>query len=110
MRESVVNLHAASVTVRHSGLGSDGWFVSIDGHELSGVGDSMREAQAVLWNIPVAGGTATVVDCGSIPVPHQSAGRAASITLADLAMVPAGGTVTLTVRDGDDPCEIAERV
>ncbi|MFL0286853.1 hypothetical protein ACJH6J_23800 [Mycobacterium sp. SMC-18] len=106
MSETAVNFHVASVTVRHAGLGSDGWFVSIDGHELSGGGSSLSEVQAALWNTPVAGGIATVAECGSIPVPHQAAGRVASMTLADLSMVPGGDAVTVAVRDGDDPCAV----
>lgn len=106
MNEPTTDRPVATVTVLHHGLGDHGWQVTIDGHELSGGCDDLRNAQSALHNIPESGGIAVVAGCGSLPVPHQSAGRVAAMALADLSMVPAGDTVTLTVKAGDDPCEI----
>lgn len=97
---------ATIVEVYHSGLGSTGaWSVSIDGQQLRGCEADRDAVHHALWNVPEAGATAIVADCGAIWVPHQAAGRVAAMTLAGLEMVPGGDRVTLTVRDGDDPLE-----
>ncbi|OBK01662.1 hypothetical protein A5637_18875 [Mycolicibacterium fortuitum] len=90
------------VTVSHGGLGSSGsWSVTIDGKEIVGGDADLSAVQGALWNVPTSGGTVTVDGVGTVEVPHQAAGRLASITMADLAMVPGGDTVTLRVGDGD---------
>lgn len=92
----------ATVTVSHDGLGGTGaWSVTIDGDELRGREQDRRVAEAALHNVPEAGGVVVVPGCGSIPVPHRAAGRVSSLALADLAMVPGGDSVTLTVHPTD---------
>ena len=97
----------ATVVVAHGGLGSTGyWSVAIDGQKLHGGGEDRCDAEAALWDVPAAGGTVRVEGGGSILVPHQAAGRVASLTLAELAMVYGGDTVTLKVRGGAEPLEV----
>ena len=95
---------APTVVVSHGGLGSTGsWSVTIDGQTLHGGSAQSSDAEAALWDVPVAGGIVDIAGCGSLLVPHQAAGRVASLTLAELAMVYGGDTVTLEVREGTDP-------
>lgn len=99
--------HTPTVTIFHAGLGSSGsWSVTIDGKELVGGDADLSAAQRALWHIPTCGGTVSVDGVTTIEVPHQAAGRIASITLADLAMVPGGDTVTLRVPADCDPLEM----
>lgn len=102
-----VSLTTATVVVTHEGPGSTGsWSVTIDGQRLHGGSAESSEAEAALWDVPVAGGIVSIDGCGSILVPHQAAGRVASLTLAELAMVYGGGVVTLQVCEGADPLEV----
>ena len=94
----------AAVTVTCAGLDAGAWSVTIDGQTIGGAhAESRTAAAAALWDPPERGGLIDIDGVGSIPVPHRAAGRAASITLAGLAMVPGGDTVTVTVRPSDDP-------
>jgi excisionase family DNA binding protein len=82
------------------------WSISIDGAEIGGNGSETRaETESALWNVPPSGGEITV-DGQHLTVPHRAAGRAASIALAGLAMVPGGDTVTVAVQAGDDPLDV----
>ncbi|WP_396911638.1 hypothetical protein [Mycolicibacterium sp.] len=106
MERGMLN-HTPTITISHPGLGSSGsWSVTIDGKELVGGDTDLTAAQRALWYVPTCGGTVSVDGVGTIEVPHQAAGRIASITLADLAMVPGGETVTLRIRADRDPLEM----
>lgn len=99
--------HTSTATISHPGLGSSGsWSLNIDGKELVGGDMDLSAAQRALWHIPTCGGTVSVDGVTTIEVPHQAAGRIASIALADLAMLAGGDTVTLRVPADCDPLEM----
>ncbi|ULP48052.1 helix-turn-helix domain-containing protein [Mycolicibacter virginiensis] len=100
--ESTATVPAAvTVTVTAAGLGSSHGAVTIAGKTVAGDTSALTEA---LWNVSPSGGEIEV-DGQRILVPHRAAGRAASIALAGLAMVPGGDSVTVAVRAGDDPLD-----
>lgn len=109
MQAASSELTTATVVVSHGGLGSTGsWSVTIDGQTLCGGGAESCAAETALWHVPVAGGIVGIAGCGSILVPHRAAGRVASLTLAELAMVYGGDVVALEVREGADPLVFPE--